>query len=56
MADLNKEILSKIDQKFSELNLEFLSELKDQIEKEVSEAFKTAFKKLEELKSTVSLL
>ena len=56
MADLNKEILSKIDQKFSELNLESLSELKDQIKKEVSEAFKTVFKKLEELKSTVSLL
>ena len=33
MADLKDEILSKIDQKFNELKLEFLSELKDQIKK-----------------------
>ena len=38
-ADLKDEILSKIDQKFNKL--EFLSELKDQIKKEVSEAIKT---------------
>ena len=31
MADLKEEILSKIDQKFNELKLEFLSELKDLI-------------------------
>ena len=31
MADLKDEILSKIDQKFNELKLEFLSELKDLI-------------------------
>ena len=53
MADLKDEILSKIDQKFNELKLEFLSELKDQI---FSEAIKTETKKLEELESTVSLL
>ena len=41
MADLKDEILSKIDQKFSELKLEFLSELKDQFKREVSEAIKT---------------
>ena len=35
--------------------LEFLSELKDQIKKEVSEAIKTEIKKREELASTVSL-
>ena len=56
MADLKDEILSKIDQKFNELKLEFLSELKDQIKKEVSEAIKTEIKKREELESTVSLL
>ena len=56
MVDLKDEILSKIDQKFNELKLEFLSELKDQIKKEVSEAIKTEIKKREELESTVSLL
>ena len=55
MADLKDEILSKIDQKFKELKLEFLK-LKDQIKKEVSEAIKTETKKREELESTVSLL
>ena len=45
MADLKDEILSKIDQKFNELELEFLSELKDQIKKEISEAIKTDIKK-----------
>ena len=54
MADLKDEILSKIDQKFNELKLEFLSELKDQIKKEVSEAIKTEIKKREELESTVT--
>ena len=53
-TDLKDEILSKIDQKFNKL--EFLSELKDQIKKEVSEAIKTETKKREELESTVSLL
>ena len=33
MTDLKDEILSKIDKKFNELKLEFLSELKDQIKK-----------------------
>ena len=56
MADLKDEILSKIDQKFNKLKLEFLSELKDQIKKEVSEAIKTETKKREEQESTVSLL
>ena len=56
IADLKDEILSKIDQKFNELKLEFLSELKDQIKKEVSEAIKTEIKKREELESTVYLL
>ena len=52
MADLKDEILSKIDQKFKELK--FLSELKYQIKKEVSEAIKTEIKKREELESTVT--
>ena len=33
MTDLKDKILSKIDKKFNELKLEFLSELKDQIKK-----------------------
>ena len=60
MAYLKDQILSKIDQTFNELKLEFLSELKYQIKKEVSEAIKTEIKKLtkelEELESKVSLL
>ena len=56
MADLKDEILSKIHRKFNELKLEFLSELKEQIKKEVSQAIKTEIKKREELESTVSLL
>ena len=40
MADFKDEILSKIDQKFNKLKLEFLSEAKDQIKKELSEAIK----------------
>ena len=56
MADLKDEILSKFDQKFNELKLEFLSELKDQIKKDVSEAIKTEIKKREELESVVFLL
>ena len=44
MADLKDEILSKIDQKFNELKLEFLTELKDQ-SKKVSDAIKTEIKK-----------
>ena len=49
MADLKGEIYSKIDQKLNKLKLEFLSELKDQIKKEDSEAIKTEIKKREEL-------
>ena len=56
MAGLKEEILSKIDQKFNEVKLDFLTELKDQIKKEVSEAIKTDIKKREELESTVYLL
>ena len=56
ITDLKDEILSKIDQKFNELKLEFLSELKDLIKIEVSEAIKTKIKKCEELESTAFLL
>ena len=56
MADLKDEILSKIDQKFNELKVEFLSELKDEVKKEVSGAIKTQIKKREKLESAASLL
>ena len=56
MADLKDEILSKIDKTFNQLKLEFLSELKYRIKKEVSEAIKTEIKKREELELAVSLL
>ena len=60
MAYLKDQILSKIGQTYNELKLEFLSELKDHIKKEVPEAIKTEIKKLtkelEELESKVSLL
>ena len=53
MADLKDDIVSKIDQKCNSLKVEFLSELKDQIKKQVSGAIKTEIKKREELESTV---
>ena len=56
MADLKDEILSSIDDKFSEFNLDNLAELKLQLKIEVPEAFKNELKKKEELGSTVSLL
>ena len=56
IADLKDEILSNIDQKFNKLKLEFLSELKNQIKKEDSEAIKTEIKKREELELPISLL
>ena len=56
MADLKDEILSSIDDKFSEFNLDNLAELKLQLKIEVAEAFKNELKNKEELGSTVSLL
>ena len=40
MNDLKDEILSKIDDKFSEFKLDILAELKQQLKIEVAEAFK----------------
>ena len=51
-ADLKDEILSKIDDKFSEFNLDTLAALK-QIE--VATAFKNELKKWEELESITSV-
>ena len=56
MNDLKDEILSKIDDKFSEFKLDILAELKQQLKIEVAEAFKNELKIREELESTVSVL
>ena len=56
MADLKNEILSKIDNKFSEFKLDILAYLKQQSKIEVAEAFKNELKKREQLESTVSVL
>ena len=45
MADLKDDILSKIDNKFSEFKLDILAELKQQLKIEVAEAFKNELKK-----------
>ena len=47
MADLKNEILSKIDNKFSEFKLDILAYLKQQSKIEVVEAFKNELKKRE---------
>ena len=47
MADLKDDILSKIDDKFSEFKLDILAELKQQLKIEV--AFENALKNREEL-------
>ena len=56
MADLKDEILSKIDDKFSEFKLDILAELKQQLKTEVIETFKNELKKKEELEPTISVL
>ena len=56
MNDLKDEILSKIDDKFSEFKLDILAELKQQLKVKVAEAFKNELKIREELESTVSVL
>ena len=45
MADLKNDILSEIDDKFSEFKLDILAELKQQLKIEVAEAFRNEFKK-----------
>ena len=56
MNDLKDEILSKIDDKFSEFKLDILAELKQQLKIEIAEVFKNELKIREELESTVSVL
>ena len=56
MADLKDEILSKIDDRFSEFKLDILAEIKQQLKIEFAEAFKNELKKREQLESTVLVL
>ena len=49
MADLENEIIAKIDEKFREFNSDFINEIKDQIKNEVSEAIGVEIRKREEL-------
>ena len=56
MADLKDEILAKIDEKFREFKCDFITEIKDQIKNEVSEAIGAEIRKREELESTVAVL
>ena len=56
MDDLKDEILSKVDDKFSEFKLDILADFKQQSKIEVSEAFKNELKKREELESIVTVL
>ena len=56
MADLKDEILAKIDEKFREFKCDFITEIKDQIKNEVSEAIGAEIRKREELELTVAVL
>ena len=56
MADLKKEMLAKIDEKFNEIKIDFLTEIKEQIKNEVAAAINNEIKKREELESTMAML
>ena len=56
MTDLKEEILAKIDEKFNEIKIDFLTEIKEQIKNEVAAAINNEIKKREELESTVAML
>lgn len=56
MTDMKEEILAKIDEKFNEMKIDFLKEIKEQIKNEVTAAINNEIKKREELESTVAML
>ena len=49
MTDLKEEILAKIDEKFNEIKIDFLLEIKEQIKNEVAAAINNEIKKREEI-------
>ena len=56
MVDLEDEILTKIDEKFSDFKTAIMIEIREQIKQEVSVALEKEIKKREELESTVCML
>ena len=56
MVDLEDEILTKIDEKFSDFKTAIMIEIREQIKQEVSVALEKEIKKREELESTVCVL
>ena len=56
MFDLKDEVLTKVEEEFNDFKIAIITENRDQIKQEVSEALEKEIKKKEELESTVSML
>ena len=56
MFDLKDEVLTKIEEEFNDLKIVIITEIRDQIKQEVSEALEKEIKKKEELESTICML
>ena len=56
MFDLKDEVLTKIEEEFNDFKIAIITEIRDQIKQEVSEALEKEIKKKEEQESTVSML
>ena len=56
MFDLKDEVLTKVEEEFNDFKIAIITEIRDQIKQEVSEALEKEIKKKEELESTVSML
>ena len=55
MFDLKDEVLTKIEEKFNDFKIA-ITEIRDQIKQEVSEALEKEIEKKEELESTICML
>ena len=56
MFDLKDEVLTKVEEEFNNFKVAIITEIRDQIKQEVSEALEKEIKKKEELESTASML
>ena len=56
MFDLKDEVLTKIEEEFNDFKIVIITEIRDQIKQEVSEALEKEIKKKEELESTICML
>ena len=56
MVELKDEILTKVDEKFSDFKIAIIAKLREQIKQELSEALEKEIKKKEQLESTVCML